>query len=758
MSAAPVSASRPVSRRGFLLSTLTAGAWTLGPGAWPGARAQPAASTAAAAKAAAAEADAEADANAGADAGATPTAFGTWLRLFPDGSVTVLTNISDIGQGTQSTLAQIVAEELEVPLARIRVELAPVLARYANVAAGSYGTFGSIGFRTAYTSLAPVSAAARNSLVQAAAAKWGVPADQCRAHAGRVQHDASARSVAYGSLLTDAAARVAPDKPALKPRDQWTVLGRSAPRHDIPAKTDGSAIYGIDVHRPGLLVACVLHAPTFGGRLLSVPAAPALAIQGVRQVVPLPGSVAVVADGYWPAQQGLQALAPRWQPGPHAAVDSEALSAALLHAAAAGGGRAFAREDDPRIDAAATDAALALASRVIDIRYEVPFLAHAPMEPLNATAEVQADSAQLWLSTQSQSDTQRAVAAALGLRPEQVLIHSQTAGGGFGRRLEHDFAVEAALIARAAGPGRPVKTIWSREVDMRSGFYRPAAAARVRLALDEQQAPVALRVDMAHPSLLEHTGLALPADRHGLDTTATMGWVQQSYAIPALHLTWTRVEQGVPCGFWRAVGASQNTFFFESTLDRAARSAGIDPVAYRRRLLAASPRALAFVDALAARAGWDQPAAPGRFRGFAMSEANRAIGGHVVEISVPAPGRFRIERITAAIDAGWVGNPDAVQAQVMGATLFGLSAALFGEITLEKGRVVQGNFDGYPILKLAQTPPLDIVVLANGDRAAGVGEECTPSVAPALAAALLAASGQPVTRLPLSRAGWQLAD
>jgi isoquinoline 1-oxidoreductase subunit beta len=441
-------------------------------------------------------------------------------------------------------------------------------------------------------------------------------------------------------------------------------------------------------------------------------------------------------------------------------LNSVALSATLVRAAAEGRGSAFKSEDDPRLDAAATDAALARASRVIDVSYEVPFLAHAPMEPLNATAEVQADSAQLWLSTQSQSDTQRGVAAALGLKPEQVVIHSQTAGGGFGRRLEHDFAIEAALIARAVGPGRPVKTIWSREVDMRSGRYRPAAAARVRLALDDQQLPSALRVDMAHPSLLEHSHLSLPAGRDGLDWTAGMGWLRQSYAIPALHLTWTRVEHGVPCGFWRSVGASQNTFFFESTLDRAAHSAGLDPVAYRRRLLAGSPRALAFVDALVARAGWGQPLAPGRFRGFAMSEGNRAIGGHVVEISVPEPesGRFRIERITAAIDAGWVGNPDAVKAQVMGATLFGLSAALFGEITLEQGRVVQGNFDGYPILRLAQVPPLDIVVLANGDRAAGVGEECTPSIAPALTAALFAASGQPVTRLPLTRAGWQLAD
>ena len=723
-----------VSRRRFLHSALASGVWTLGVSALPSVSAQPAAVSA-----------------------PTPPGFGAWLRFSPDGRVTALTNISDLGQGTQGAIVQIVAEELELPPSAVQIEMAAVRSAFGNRFINGYGTFGSIGYRTAYATLAPVCAAARDMLVRAAAARWSVVASECHAAAGRVLHATSSRSAAYAELLADAAALTPIDKPVLKPRQRWTVLGQSVPRFDIPAKTDGSAVYGIDVRLPGLLVASVLHAPTFGGTLASLDDKPALAVKGVHKVVRLPHAVAVVADGYWPAHKGAQALKPRWRPGPNATLGSAALRDEMRQAAAAGQGRVFPQDMDKRLDAGSTDKALAQAGRVVDITYDVPFLAHATMEPLNATVRINADSAELWLSTQSQSDTQAGVAKALGLSADQVVIHSQTIGGGFGRRLEHDFAIEAALIARAVGQGRPVKTIWSREVDMRAGYYRPAAAARVRLALGADHLPTALRVDMANPSLLEHSRLSNDGGVEGLDSSAGMGWVGHSYAIAALHLTWSRVERGVPCGYWRSVGASQNTFAFECTLDQAARGAGIDPVDYRRRLLAGKPRELAFVDALAARAHWGQPLKAGHFRGFAMGEANRAISGHVVEISLAGPGRFRLERITAAIDAGVVANPNAVEAQVMGGTVFGLSAALFGEITLKNGQVEQGNFDSYRLVTLAQMPPLDVLVLANAERAAGVGEEAVPTIAPAIANALFAASGRAVTRLPLHRAGWQLA-
>lgn len=724
------------ARRRFLVSTAAAGLWTLGFAPRTG------------------------SAQLAAAAASPPVpGFGPWLQLGADGRVTVLTNVSEMGQGTTSVIAQIVAEQLEVPLAAVRVQMAPLAAEYHNRFIQNYATFGSVGFRTSNAVLAPVCAAAREMLVRAAAERWGVAADECRAADAKVTHAASGRTLDYTALIEAASKFTPPEKPAVKPRREWRVLGTSVPRTDQVAKSNGSAVFGIDVAPERVLAASVLHAPTFGGKLVRVDERPALRVPGVRQVVPLPNAVAVVADGYWPAKKGLDALEPRWQGGPHASLDSDAHRRDLLRDAAAGAGAVFPKEFDPRLNAEQTNQALTAATRVIDTTFDVPFLSHAAMEPMNATAQVTPNGATLWLSTQNQLDTQRAVAKALGLKPDQVTVHSQWIGGGFGRRIEHDFALEAALIARELkGPlqGRPVRMIWSRETDLRAGYYRPAAAARVRVALGADGLPLALRADLANPSLLEYSGLTNGPPSE-VDWSASMGWLRQSYAIPALHLTWSRVDRGVPCGYWRSVGASQNAFFFECSIDLAARATGIDPVAYRRRLLAEQKRALAFVDALAARAGWDRPSAASRFRGFAMSEANNSISGHMVELSVPAPGRFKLERIVAGIDAGVIANPNAVEAQMMGGTLFGLSAALFDEITFKDGRVQQSNFHDYPLVTLAQTPPLDVVVLANGERAGGVGEEGPPTIGPAIANALLAAGGVPVTRLPLTRAGWRLA-
>ena len=726
-----------VGRRRLLVSTLTAGVWTLGPTTPSIALAQSLSA-------------------------ATPprSALSPWLQFGSDGRITVLTNVAEMGQGTTSVIAQIVAEELDVAMAAVRVQPAPLAPEFLNRVIDNYATFGALGFRDSYAVLAPVCAAARQMLVAAAAQRWSVPANQCVTADGEVRHAESQRRLPYAALLQSAAALTPPERPALRPPRDWKVLGRAVPRKDQAAKTNGAAIFGIDVAPPRLLAAAVVHAPTFGGTLEHVDPAPALAVAGVRQVVPLGAAVAVVADGYWAAHKGLQALRPRWRTGPNAGLDSEALRISLRQAVALGGGEAFPAEYDPRLNGAAVAEALRAAVRVVDTTFDVPFVAHAPMEPMNCTAQVTAEGVTLWMSTQAPLDAQRAVAAKLGLPTERVTVHTQWIGGGFGRRLEHDYAVEAALIAHALGPalaGRPVKMIWSRDTDLAAGFYRPAAAARVRLALGDDGLPLAVAADLANPSLLDHSGLTNGPPRPALDWSASMGWAGHSYAIPAMDLRWTRVEVGVPCGYWRSVGASYNTFFFEHSIDLAARTSGLDPLAYRRRLLALKPRALTFIDALAEAAGWDQPAAAGRFRGIAISEANDAISGHVVELTVTAPGRFRLERITAAIDAGRVGNPDAVQAQMMGGTVFGLSAALFNEITLKDGRVQQSNFHDYPLVTAAQVPPLRVVVLGNGEGPAGIGEEGPPTIGPAIANALLAASGRPVTRLPLTRAGWSLA-
>jgi len=717
------------SRREFLRSSFAAGAWTLS--LVPALAATP-------------------------PSAAAPTGFDRGLRFDASGRLTVLSHVVEMGQGTHTAVCVIAAEELDLPLDQVALAQAPVSPEYASpsLQPPNYATFGSLGLPLSLAEVGRICAAARSLLLQAAALHWGVDADACSTREGQVWHTDGRPPLAYAELLERAARLPPPAKPKRKPRAQWRLLGRSSPRLDLPAKVDGSARFGIDARRPGMWVATLMHAPRFGAELLALDERPAKAIRGVRRVVRLPGAVAVVADGYWQARQGLLALRPQWSAGPHADTDSETLREQLHAACQRGQGLPFSKDDDPAIDPAAVAAELAEARRVLDLGYDVPYLAHATLEPMNALADVGPTHAELWLSTQSALDTQHGVARALGLRPEHVVVHPMLVGGGFGRRLEHGFAVQAALLARAMG--RPVQLIWSRETDMRAGGYRPAAAARVRLALGDDGLPTALRVDCASPSPLDYSQLSNGEPKPALDWTASMGWLGHDYALGPKQLNWTRVDPGVPCGYWRSVGASQNTFFMECSVDRAAALAGIDPLAYRLRLLAAKPQTQALLKVLAEAAGWGQPLPPGHFRGLAMSAGNAARSAHIVHISVPAPGRFRIESIHAAVDAGVLIHPDAVQAQMMGGTLFGLSAALNGEITLKQGEVQQAGFDSYPLLSLAQTPALHVLALGLGTQPWGVGEEGPASIGPALANALFAATGQPIERLPLSRAGWQL--
>ncbi|MCV2353453.1 molybdopterin-dependent oxidoreductase [Paucibacter sp. B2R-40] len=741
------------ARRALLLhSSLVAGLWTLG--------------------LAPSEAQTTAPAAAAAAAAAGVPGFGIWLRFDAQGGLTVLSYVVELGQGTHSAVRLMAAEELDLPLDRVRVEQAPVEARYFSPRIKDYASFGSFGTSLSWREIGQLCATARAMLIQAAAARWGVPAADCLSNAGeggQVLHPDGRQRLPYAALLAEAAALPAPKDAPRKPAAERRFVGKEgSQRIDLPAKVNGSARFGIDARRPGMLYAALIHAPRFGAELLGVDERPAKPFPGVRGIVRLPGTLAalaalaVVADSYWTARQALQALQPRWSAGPHAATDSEALRAELLAATARGAGKPFDQRDDPRIDDAAVAQALSQAishgKGVLDISYDVPFLAHATMEPMNALAEVGPKGAALWLSTQSAGDTQRGVARALGLKPEQVQINAMLIGGGFGRRLEHGFAVQAALIAKQMK--RPVQLIWSRETDMRAGGYRPAAAARVRLALDSEGWPQALRVDAANPSLLEYSSLSNGEPSPDFDWSVGMGWTRHDYGVGPMQLGWSRVDAGVPCGYWRSVGASQNTFFYECSIDRAAALAGIDPLAYRLRMLEKKPNTLALLRALAERAGWGQVLPPGHFQGLALSSGNAARSAHIVQISVPAPGRFRIERITAAVDVGLVVNPDAVRAQLMGGTIFGLSAALAGEITLKDGQVQQANFDSYPLLTLAQTPPIDLVVLGSGEQPRGVGEEGPASIGPALANALFAASGRDpakaITRLPLTRAGWVL--
>jgi len=734
-----------ISRRDVLKSSFALGTWTLG--------------------AVFTQAAVQAQTSAAPTAAPTPPGFALWLRFAPDGKLTLLSYVVEMGQGTQTAVAQIAAEQLDMPLDWVGIEQAPVTPQHASQLIKNYANFGSLGLAVSNREIGGVCAAARGMLVQAAATQWSVAADACRTQDAQVVHPDGVQRLPYAQLLA-AAARLTPPKDAKpKARADWQVMGKSVPRRDIPAKVDGSAVFGIDVKRPGMLYATVLHAPRFGAELLSLDERPAKAIKGVRKVVRLPGTIkgqasgtaaiAVVANSYWTAKKALLALQPKWSAGPHADTESEALRRQMLAAVALGQGQDFDKRDDPLMDPPAVAAALGAAKQVLDISYDVPFLAHATIEPMNALAEVGANAATLWLSTQSAQDTQAGVAKALGFKPEQVTIVPQLIGGGFGRRLEHGFAIEAALIAKAVG--KPVQMIWSRETDMRAGGYRPAAAMRVRMALGADGMPQALRFDAANPSLLDYSSLTNGPPNPEVDWSMGMGLTQHDYAVGPLQVNWTRVDAGVPCGYWRSVGASQNGFFYECTVDRAAALAGIDPLEYRLRLLAQKPQTQALLKALAEKAGWGKPLPPGQFRGLAMSAGNSARSAHIVHISLAGEGRFKLEKIYAGIDAGVLVNPGAVEAQMMGGTLFGLSAALFSEITLKEGEVQQSNFDGYGLLTLAQTPAVEVLVLGNGERPRGVGEEGPASIAPAIANALFAATGRPVNRLPLSRAGWTLA-
>jgi len=667
-----------------------------------------------------------------------------WLRIAPDDSVTILVAHSEMGQGVYTSLPMIVAEELEADWNKVRAEMAPADPEYRNRMFGVQATGGSTSVRSSFDHLRQAGATAREMLRQAAAERWGVPVAECHASGGRVVHGPKGLQATYGALA-EAAARLAPPaEVALKKPAQWTLIGKPTPRLDTPMKVDGSAVFGVDVKLDGLLVGTVMACPVFGGRLRTVDQAPALAVKGVRAVVPLDDAVVVVADGYWPALKGLRALAPVWDEGANAAMSSASIRAGFM--AALDGPAAVAA-------AAGDDAALAGAAKQVEAVYEVPFLAHATMEPMNATAHVTADGVEIWAPTQGQGPIQFAVGAALGLEPGQVKVHTTFLGGGFGRRFETDVALQAVLAAKAVGA--PVKLIWSREEDIRHDFYRPAAVARLRGGLDAAGRPVAWQARLVCPSIMTR---ALPDYvKDGIDPSSVEGAVEMPYRIANRRTEYAMTNTGVPVGFWRSVGNSQNAFFVESFLDEIAHAAGADPLDFRLRLLDEAPRHRAVLEAAAEAAGWGSPPPPGRFRGLALHESFGSIVAEVVEISVGDGKALSVHKVACAVDCGVVVNPDTVVAQMESGIVYGLTAALFGEITLGDGRVEQGNFDGYEMLRLAQMPEIAVRIVESDAALGGIGEPSTPPIAPAVANAIFAATGERIRSLPLVRHGFAAA-
>ncbi len=658
-----------------------------------------------------------------------------WLSIGPDDGVTIRVASSEMGQGVMTALPMLVAEELDADWDRVRAEFAPLNPAYANPIFRRQQTGGSTAVRGYWSTLREAGAIGREVLVSAAAQRWGVPAEACHTENGEVIHDETSRRLRYGELVAEAAQLPVPETVFLKEPDQFSLLGRAVPRLDSPAKVDGSAEFGTDVKLPGLLAATVLRCPVFGGKVKQIDDTRAKAVAGVRQVVAVSGGVAVVAEHFWAALQGRDALEVAWDPGADAQLDSQAIRARMAERVDTG---TVGRRDGD------ADQALANAGRRIEAVYEVPYLAHACMEPMNCTAHVQADSCDIWVPTQGQTRTHDTALALTGLPADKVRVHTTYLGGGFGRRSEQDFVTDAIETSRAVGA--PVKVIWTREDDIQHDYYRPATYNRLAAALDEGGMPVAWRHRIAGPSISQRD--SRERETSGDDWSATEGARNLPYAIPNILVSYARVNSAVPVGYWRSVASSQNAYITECFLDEVAAAGNKDPFDLRRELLRDQPRLRGVLDLAARKAGWGTPAPPGRFRGIAVAESFRSYVAQVAEVSIDR-GRPRVHRVVCAIDCGMIVNPDTIAAQMESGIVFGLTAALKGEITIVNGRAVQGNFDDYPLLSMDECPDVEVHILPSSEAPGGVGEPGTPPIAPAVANAVFAATGKPVRRLPI---------
>jgi isoquinoline 1-oxidoreductase beta subunit len=680
-----------------------------------------------------------------AQAAAQGTAFepNVWLRIGADNSVRIMLSMVEMGQGVMTAMPMLVAEELDVDWNSITTEWAPADRRYGNPNfGGSQTTAGSNSTRGMWRLLRDAGASARAMLVTAAAQAWSVPESTLATERGEVVHAASGRRLKYGALVDRAAKLPVPAKVPLKDPKAFRLLGQPLPRLDIPSKVNGRAEFGVDVKRPGMLVARVVRSPVFGGTVARFDPAKVKAIPGVKHVVQISTGVAVVADGYWAASKGAQALDVTWNDGPLATLDSAGIRRRYAELAERPG--AVARSDGD------ADGALSSAGgRVIERVFEAPFLAHAPMEPMNCTAHVQADRCDVWVSTQSQTATQQAAMGVTGLPESKVFVHTAYLGGGFGRRGEADFVTDAVETSKAVGA--PVKVIWSREDDTKHDYYRPVTYVRMWGAVDATGAPVAWKQRLVQQSLLKRLNPNALVGSKGVDAISLEGAANLPYAIPNLRVEYTETDPGIPFGFWRSVGSSVNGFVTEAFIDEMATAAGKDPYQFRRSLLASHPRHRAVLDLVAEKAAWTTPLPALRFRGIAVHECFGSILGLVAEVSV-ASKAVRVHKVTCAVDCGWIVNPDTIKQQMEGGIIYGLSAALKGEITIDKGRVVQSHFGDYQVVRMPESPEVEVFIVPSTEAPGGIGEPSTAVIAGALVNAVFAATGKRVYRLPIALA------
>jgi isoquinoline 1-oxidoreductase beta subunit len=716
-----------LSRRTFILTaTSAAGGLMLGIGAAPG------------------------DANAATvvaqpwneDNAYAPNEIDAWIAIDPDDSVLIRYQRSEMGQGSMTALPMMINEELQADWSKVRIEYAsPNRNLRENKVYGAMFSNGSRSVRASQKMVQQVGASGRERLIAAAAARWNVPASECTAALSVVTHTPSGQTLRYGELAADAAKIKLAQEPAIKTPDKFTFIGKPMPRIDVVHKIDGSAKFGIDALIPGMVFAAINACPVQGGKLKSVDESVVTGAPGVLQVIKLSSAVAVVAEGsFWRAKQALARLQPEWDAGEAASVDSDKLSQEF-HKALSETMLTARNEGD-------VDQAMSGATKTFEAIYETPYLSHSPMEPMNATVHLQPDRLDVWVGTQAADEATEAAAKASGLKPEQVYVHNGFVGGGFGRRDASDEIIQAIQIAKVVQ--RPVKLVWTREEDTRQDKFRPHAVVAFKAVAGADGLPTAWSMRAVTSSIWASVGMKPPGNGKGPESQSVAGLADNGYKVPNTRVEALIKNTHLPVWFWRAPGANQNVFAIESFLDEIASASGLDPYQVRRKLLEGKPDWLKVLDTAAEKGDWGKPLPRGTARGIAICEDTDSLCAQVAEVTVKPNGDVKVNRVTVALDTRYMVNPLTVAEQAEGSVIFGLSAALFGKITIKNGAAVQGNFDTYRMVRLAEAPKIDVHLVPSGGKVwGGAGEPATPPIAGAVANAIFAATGKRIRSLPI---------
>ncbi len=669
-----------------------------------------------------------------------PNAF---IHIAQDGAITIVVNKSEMGQGVYTSLPMLIAEELEADWNRIGIESAPVAAVYNHTGFGMQMTGGSSSVPSSWDQLRRVGASARIMLIRAAAQQWSVPENECHAEDGYVIHGHSGKKLSYGALADAANTFPLPEHVVLKSPKEFKLIGKPLKRLDTPVKINGSAQFGLDVYLPGMLTVVIARSPVFGGKVKHFDATEARKLPGVQGVYQVPTGIAVAASGFWPAKTARDLLDIEWDEGPGATLSTPAMFAEYLELAKKPGAVALKAGDVAQGFKAAHKSVLA--------EYEVPYLAHAAMEPLNVTVDLQPDHCTIWTGTQSQTMDRNMAAKTLGLQPEQVQIHTTYLGGGFGRRANphSDFVVEAAQVAKAIG--KPVKVVWTREDDTRGGYYRPMWADSIEAAIAPDGTPLAWKHTIVGQSIVAGTPFEAFLTKNGIDASSVEGAAPLPYLIPNVQVELQTTKNEVPVQWWRSVGHSHTAFVVETMIDELAHLAGKDPIAYRQGILPAASRYRGVLQLAADKAGWGKNTLPpNHAHGVAVHQSFNSYVAEIAEVSLEG-GKIRVHRVVAAVDCGMAVNPDGVHQQIESAIVYGLSAALQGAITLDKGHVQQSNFNDYPPLRFSEMPRVEVYIVQSAEPPTGIGEPGLPPIAPAVANAVFALTGKRMRRMPFNQ-------